>query len=315
MNKILFGWGLTLFLAGCSGFPFPLSTATPTATPRPPTATATVTRTATITATITPSPPPTATWVAQGPDHVYVPILLYHRIDISPIGSRYYVPPVVFDGQMKLLRDWGYQTISIQMLVDAIQKGASLPPRPVILTFDDGHLDNYLNAMPILQKYGFTGVEYVVYSYIGVENYMTVDQIKELAAAGWEIGSHGLNHLDLTKLEPARQRFEIVESRQMLEKTLGVPIRTIAYPFGVSSSGVIDYAHFAGYTAGMGLGYTADQGKSNLFNLQRREIYGYLDVKGFAAFLPWQGNPVYLPTDTATPTLKPTRTPVPTYTQ
>lgn len=315
MKRILWLFGVSLLLAGCAGSPFAPPTPTLTETPLPATETATVTPTASITPTSTPSPLPTATWVAQGPDHVIVPILLYHRIDISPIGSRYYVTPETFDGQMKLLHDWGYKTITIEMLVRAIQEGVSLPPRPIILTFDDGHLDNYTNALPILQKYGFTGVEYVVFNFIGVDHYMTVDQIKELAAAGWEIGSHSLNHLDLTRLEPAHQRREIVESRAMLEKTLGIPILTFAYPFGVSNSGVIDYVHFAGYIAGMGLGYTADQGRSNLYTLQRREIYGHLDVKGFAAFLPWQGDPSFLPTHTPTATSRPSRTPLPTYTQ
>ena len=290
MKKILLALGASLLLAGCSGSPFAAPTATSTATPQPPTETATVTLTPTITPTYTPSPLPTATWVAQGPDHVFVPILLYHRISVSPIGSRYYVPPDVFDAQMKLLHDWGYQTIKIDMLLKAIEEGASLPPRPIILTFDDGHLDNYTTALPILQKYGFTGVEYLVVNFIGVEGYMNVDQIKELAAAGWEMGSHSMNHWDLPKQEAVVQRSEVVNSREQLEQTIGVPMLTFAYPFGAASSGVIDYVKFAGYTAGMGLGYTADQGTSNLFYLQRREIYGYLDVKGFSAFLPWQGD-------------------------
>ncbi len=316
MKKILLAFGASVLLAGCAGFPFatPSTAATLTETPLPPTGTATVTRTPTITPTFTPSPLPTATWVAQGPNHVFVPILLYHRIAVSPIGSRYYVTPENFDGQMKLLRDWGYETITIEMLLKAINEGAELPPRPIILTFDDGHLDNYTTALPILQKYGFTGVEYVVYNFVGVEGYMTFDQLKELAAAGWELGSHSMNHRDLPKLEPVFQRNEVVVSRTKLEEALGVPILTFAYPFGAASSGVIDYVQFAGYVAGMGLGYTADQWESNLYFLQRREIYGHLDVRGFSNFLPWHGDPAFFPTFTPPPTSTASRTPVPTRT-
>jgi hypothetical protein len=74
--------------------------------------------------------------------------------------------------------------------------------------------------------------------------------------------------------------------------------------------------HFAGYIAGMGAtGFTADQGTSNLFVLQRVEIRASEDPKTITRFLPWHGDPAFLPADTPTPTIRPTRTPVPTYTQ
>jgi peptidoglycan/xylan/chitin deacetylase (PgdA/CDA1 family) len=245
---------------------------------------------------------------------VQVPIILYHWIAVSPINSQYYVPPEKFEEEMKLLRDWGYTSISATQLIKAINEGADLPPRPIVISFDDGHLNNYTTAFPIMQKYGFTGVLYIVKNYLGVDQYMNADQVKEMAAAGWEVGSHTISHLDLTALEPERQRREVVDSRTELESALGVPILTIAYPFGLSNSGIIDYAHFAGYIGGMGLGFTTDQGTTNLYTLQRRDIKGTYDVKQFAAFLPWQGDPVFLPTDTPTPTPKPTRTLIPTYT-
>jgi len=250
---------------------------------------------------------------------VYVPIILYHWIAVSPdegtnYKSPYYVKPEVFDEEMKLLHDWGYTTITTELLIKAIAEGADLPPRPIIITFDDGHLNNYTTAFPIMKKYGFTGIVYIVGNYLGADQYMNIDQIKEMAAAGWEVGSHSISHQDLTTLDPERQRYEIVESRTMLQNELGVPVLTIAYPFGISNSGVVDYARFAGYIGGMSLGFTYDQGVSNLYTMQRRDIKGTYDVKQFAAFLPWQGDPVFLPTDTPTPTVRPSRTPIPTYT-
>ncbi len=308
--------GLSIALSGCGTgvLAQPLPTTTITGTPPPPAATATATQTFTITPTFTPSPTPTAAWIHQGPEVVLVPIILYHRIDISPINSQYYVPPDKFEEEMKLLHDWGYETISTELLIKAITEGADLPPRPLLITFDDGHLNNYTAAFPIMQKYGFTGVLYIVANYMGADQYMNADQIKEMANAGWEVGSHSISHSDLTSLEPYRQRYEVVESRTLLEEALGVPVLTIAYPFGVSDSSVIDYAHFAGYIGGMSLGFTYDQGVSNLYTLQRRDIKGTYDVKQFAAFLPWQGDPIFLPTDTPTPSLTPSRTPIPTYT-
>jgi hypothetical protein len=76
-----------------------------------------------------------------------------------------------------------------------------------------------------------------------------------------------------------------------------------------------EYVHSAGYIVAMGLGFTSDQGKSNLFWLQRRDVQGKYDIKQFGAFLPWQGDPAFMPPDTPTPTPTASRTPIPTYTQ
>ncbi len=305
--------------AGCTTLPAPTPTSTatdaPTATrPRP---TATITRTPTPTLSPTPVGTPTPIWTPQGPDGVEVPILLYHHIAVSPIGSRYYVPPDMFDAQLKLLHDWGYQTISTTLLVQAITQGALLPPHPILITFDDANEDNFTAAFPIMHKYGFTGVLYVPYAYIGTPNYLTADQIKTMAAAGWEVGSHTLTHpANFNILDPASLRAQVVDSRTDLQNLLGLPILTFAYPFGDTDPSAIDYVHFAGYIAAMGAtGFTADQGKSNLFVLQRCEIKGSDTVRSMTRFLPWLGDPSFLPTNTPTATPLPTRTPIPTYTQ
>ena len=309
----------SLALAGCGRFTFVAPPSTETATPVIPTASPTATLNPTTTPTLAPSPSPVAipTWVSQGPDHVKVPILLYHHVEVSPIDSFLRVPAAKFDDEMKLLHNWDYTPITTSMLVEAITKGASLPPRPVMITFDDANEDNYTTAFPIMKKYGFTGILYLPYDYIGAPGYLTVDQIKEMIAAGWEIGSHSLSHpLNFMILSPAELRAEVVDSRKRLEALLGVPIQTFAYPFGDVSSSAVDYVHFAGYIAAMDAkGFTADQGLGNLFALQREEIRAEEDAKTFTRFLPWIGDPSFLPTDTPTPTPRPTRTPIPTYTQ
>ena len=304
MKKILLlMMGLSILLSGCGTGLFATATTTPTATltPLPPTETATPTQTFTVTPTFTPSPSPTAILVFQGPKQVFVPILLYHRIDVSPTGSEYYVTPDKFEEEMKLLSDWGYTTITTELLIKSINEGAEMPVRPIVITFDDGNLDNYTTAFPIMQKYGFTGVVYIVGNYLGAEKYMNADQIREMSAAGWEVGSHSISHADLTKVGATLQRYEIVQSRIDLENKLGVPVLTFAYPFGISDSSAIDYAQFAGYIGGMSLGVTYDQGSFNLFTLQRREIKGYYDILKFADLLPWKGDPAFLPTGTPAP--------------
>jgi len=243
-----------------------------------------------------------------------MPILLYHWVDVSPTNSRYHVSPDKFEEEIKLLHDWGYETITLDMLLRAINEGAELPPLPMLITFDDGHLDNYTTAFPIMQKYGFTGILYVIGTYIGTDNYMNVDQIKEMAAAGWEVGSHSMSHFDLTRLGESDLRFEVVQSRKILEEKLGVPIRSFAYPFGLYNPNIVDLVYAAGYKSAMGVGYSHYQWTGNIMALQRRDVRGTYDLKQFVSFLPWQGDATFLPVDTPTPTLPPSRTPRPTIT-
>lgn len=315
MKKFLIlALGAVFLVASCTGTVIAEAPPTGTKTPPPPPVTATPQPTLTSTETSIPSPTPVPTeaWIRQGPGDVTVPIILYHRIDTSPINSRYYVPPEKFEAQMKLLHDWGYTSITATMLIEAITKGAELPPRPFLLTIDDGNLDNYTNAFPIMQKYGFTGTLYLVGNYVGADGYMSVEQVLEMHNAGWEVGSHSLNHLDLTKIGSDRARDEVIRSKKVLEEMLGVPVLTFAYPFGAFNKAAMDYVRTAGYLGAMGAsGYTPAQGTWNLYYLQRVEIKGSEDAKTFIRFLPWQGDPAYLPADTPAPSPTPSRTPRP----
>ncbi len=300
---------------GCGGFglfasPTPVPSPTWTVSPfQSPTEPATVSPTAspTDTPTIPPSETPlptftpTLTAYLRGPGEITVPILLYHHIGISPQGDTvYYVPPDAFDRQMNLLYQWGYRTISVELLAKAIHEGAELPPRPVLLTFDDGSETVYTTVLPIMQKYNFTGTAYIIYNYMWVPGYMNADQVRELYAAGWEIGSHGLSHTDLPK-HPGRQKSEIVESRRKLQSLLDMPVLSFSYPFGAYNKDSLYYVHYAGYTAAMGLGEETLQSDKNLFYLYRQPVTGTDDLAAFASLLPWQGDTTNLPALTIVP--------------
>jgi len=206
----------------------------------------------------------------------------------------------LFDKQLNLLYQWGYRTISVELLVKAIQQGAELPPKPILLTFDDGSETIYENALSLMRKYKFTGVSYIVRNYVGTGNYMDADQIRALYAASWEIGSHSLSHRDLTA-NPSRQMDEIVESRRRLEALLGLPILSFAYPFGAYDSDSLHYVHQAGYIAAMGLGNDTLQGNKNLFYLYRQAVNGSEDLGTFALHLPWREDRFDLPALTIVP--------------
>jgi len=218
---------------------------------------------------------------------VTAPILLYHHIGISQKDSPYYISPDEFDRQMNLLHKWGYKTITVEQLVEAIHHGAQLPAKPILLTFDDGGETVYTDAFPIMQKYGFTGTVYTVYNFVEAGLFMDRDQIRELHSAGWEIGSHSVSHLDLTT-RPGKQMDEIVNSRWRLQSYLDVPIRSFAYPFGAYDKDSLYFVHYAGYIAAMGLGDESVQGRENLFYLYRQSITADLTLESFSQLLPWQ---------------------------
>ena len=270
-----------------SPLPAPSETAPPTSTFIP-TQTLIPSATPSATFTFTPSSTFTPEFILRGPGEIFVPILLYHHIGFSQKASPYYISPEEFDRQMALLYQWGYRTISVELLVKAIQQGAQLPARPIILTFDDGSESVYTEALPIMQMRGFTGTAYIVTNYIGASLYMDRDQIRALYASGWEIGSHSLSHVNLRQ-HPGVQEEEIVSSRHRLESYLDLPILSFAYPFGANDSDSLKLVKDAGYIAAVGLGADIRQSQENIFYLYRREIKSSYDLSTFSQFLPWQG--------------------------
>jgi peptidoglycan/xylan/chitin deacetylase (PgdA/CDA1 family) len=143
-----------------------------------------------------------------------------------------------------------------------------------------------------MQKYGFTGTLYIVGNYMGADGFMDRPQILEMYRAGWDVGSHSMNHYDLTKLSEKDLRTEIIGSKKKLEDKLGIEILSFAYPFGAKTNTILSSVHGAGYIAAMGAeGYTDNQGKWNLFDLQRVEIKGTEDIKSLSRFLTWKGEP------------------------
>ena len=284
-----------LLLSACAGL-LPTPTPTPTATLDPtatPSSTSMDTPVPSPTDTPTPTITPTATWAVQGPGQIICPILLYHHVDQAPATDSaaakvYYVTGQEFEVELKALRDWGYTSISMAQLAQAIMSGAALPARPVVISFDDGNEDIYRNALPIMQQYGFTGVVYIIANTLHADGYMTPDQLKALAAAGWEIGSHSMTHTDLRQY-PDRLEMESAQSRVLLQDASGTEVRTFAYPYGLADAAVTRQVQQDGYIDAAGLGGSWYQGPYNLYYLSRRPVLGGIDLKTFASYLPWPG--------------------------
>jgi peptidoglycan/xylan/chitin deacetylase (PgdA/CDA1 family) len=168
-----------------------------------------------------------------------------------------------------------------------IRQGGNLPLKPVVITFDDGYLDTYQNAFPILKSYGFQGVAYIITSTLGTKlsyGYMQPDELKALIAAGWEIGSHSISHTEL-RTSKLGIRNEIEQSRKNLEALLGVPIRTFSYPFGLANPWTEEQVAKYGYDSAVGLDILVNQTPKRLYYLSRREVYRDMTISDFQALL------------------------------
>lgn len=116
----------------------------------------------------------------------------------------------------------------------------------------------------------------------------TTAQLQELAAAGWETGSHSVSHADLTQASDVE--FQIAHSRKALEALLGVPVVTFAYPYGQTNERILRTVSRY-YRAAMGLGASTTQRPANRYYLWRRPVQLGWDVSTFGAFLPWNAPP------------------------
>lgn len=263
--------------------PSPVSpTSTPTFIP-----TATLTPSPTPSPTITLTPTPEIRWVEHSAGStVTMPILAYHHVADGNHDSPYYVTVDNFRLQMQALHDWGYTTISTDDLVGVLRSGGLLPERPVIITFDDGNLDVYQNAFPIMKALHQTGTLYIVADRLECDICLQTEQLKEMAAEGWEIGSHTMTHADL--LQPGKNLSrELIDSKKMLEEALGVPVHSLAYPFAKADSKVMNLTSLAGYESAMGVGIFNEHGTGSIYYLSRRTVTLDMDMEDFARLLPW----------------------------
>jgi peptidoglycan/xylan/chitin deacetylase (PgdA/CDA1 family) len=191
-----------------------------------------------------------------------VPILVYHHVRpaVGAAGTRpYEVTPEEFTAAMDLIAELGYTTVTVSDILDAFDGGASLPERPIVITFDDGRPGQYTHAFPILLKHGFIATIYPFTNAIGRENYLTWEQLEEMRDAGFEIGSHTRYHPYLTKAADDELAEELSVSKVALEERLGIAVRSVAWPFGLVDDRVIAAAVTAGYEGGRGLDHGRTQ--------------------------------------------------------
>jgi peptidoglycan/xylan/chitin deacetylase (PgdA/CDA1 family) len=174
--------------------------------------------------------------IPLGRSPVDVPIVMYHHVRVyngsDAVQADLSVTPDEFRAQMDWLWANDYHPVGFTELRAYLHGRQPLPSRPLILTFDDGYLDFYTTAYPILAQHGFKAVSYDVSGLVGAPGYMNADQIRELDRAGVEIGSHTKTHADLTTLDHDALMEQLQQPKQFFEKLLGHPVVDFCYPSG-----------------------------------------------------------------------------------
>lgn len=209
-----------------------------------------------------------------------IPILMYHGVrpidfkTTNAFVSALTLPPGELDKQVRYLKERGFNTVSMADVGLHLEGRKELPPRSLVLTFDDGFQNNHQYVLPLLRRHGVTGTFYIITGLIGQPEYMVWRQVWELAEAGMEIGSHTINHPDLARARPAEIERELTVSKRTLEDTIGKRVTTLAYPSGAFSPAVVSAARSAGYTTAVTTQYGATQPGDRPLELMRIRVQG-----------------------------------------
>jgi peptidoglycan/xylan/chitin deacetylase (PgdA/CDA1 family) len=239
---------------------------------------------------VMPSPEPTSS-LLPAPIHsgrqIRIPILTYHYVGMNPnpedkIRDNLEITPEKFEDQMRYLSENGFQTIDFDRLYAVLSGKATLEPKSIILTFDDGYIDFYINAFPILKQFNLRAVSFIPTGLIGSSYYMNWNQIREINSTGLiSFQAHSVNHLDLTTLNDAQLEYQLGESKKVIEQNLGKIVNTFAYPYGNSNPSIWQATKNAGYIGAVGTWVSSTISEGVIFDMPRIKISGKSSLDNF----------------------------------
>jgi peptidoglycan/xylan/chitin deacetylase (PgdA/CDA1 family) len=194
----------------------------------------------------------------------WIPVLMYHKIPDQTLASRHriFVTKEKFQQHLRFFQSRHFHSLTFQDLMQfwtGKRDYSEFPKKPLILTFDDGYRDNLINAQSLLKQSGYRAVIFLLANHSIIENtwdadtgetpseLMTLPEKLKLDSQVWEIGSHGFNHLHLTKARDPEIRLELQESKLSLKRDLQQPVYSFAYPFGSTNAHIASLAREAGY--------------------------------------------------------------------
>lgn len=228
---------------------------------------------------------------ATGGAGVPIPILMYHALlelgdDATPVQLEWTTSPQSFAAQMDYLAQAGYTTVGFDDLLAYLERAEPLPPKPVIITFDDGHYTFRTEAWPVLKSHGLRVTLFVLADYTAYPGYLSWEQIIELAGEGVVIGSHGLDHTALTKMDADEVLHQVQESKALIEERVGQPVTLLSYPYGAYNDTVISILAQAGYRAACTINPSFYQHRNDPYRFSRIHPTYTDSLENFIARLP-----------------------------
>lgn len=225
-----------------------------------------------------------------------IPVLCYHRIGEGK-GSdlrEYSISPGAFKRQMRYLKKRGFNSLSIESLLQFVTTGGPLPENPIVITFDDGFKETLDNAVPILAGYGLQASFFIVSGKAGGENdwdkeykdplypLASLNELGGVKEKNIKLESHSLSHKNLPILQGDELSKEISVSKEDMEMRLKKEVRFFAYPYAKFNEETKRVVREAGYLAAFSAKGGMVQPGDDLFELKRVQI---LRSDGFTGFL------------------------------
>ncbi|MGW7301136.1 polysaccharide deacetylase family protein [Streptomyces sp. NPDC054829] len=212
-------------------------------------------------------------------DDTAVPILMYHAVSAEPNDATrtLSVSPEAFEEQMAVVADLGLTPVGTAELADRWRRGRPLPARPVLVTFDDGYEGVHRHALPVLAKHGFPATVFVSTGWLrgpydtggALDTMLDFDQVRELAAAGVEIGGHSHTHPQLDQLPEEELRRELILCKEIVSDQLGTVPASFAYPYGYSDRRVRRAVRETGYAQALAVGNGLARRRQGPYALRR----------------------------------------------
>ena len=217
-------------------------------------------------------------------DNRGIPVLYYHSVRESA-DNEVTITPSMLRKQLKYIQDEGYTTLTTSKLKDYLLDNSPIPKKSIVITFDDGYMDNYYNAFPILKDLNMVATIFCITAKLDGSYYLSKDAIVEMSNYGIDIESHTVNHSKLNEMTYDKQLIELINSKKTLESITGKKVYSIAYPFGDFNNDSVRAAKNAGYT----LGFTTKRGLSDRdddpLKLDRIYISSKYDMNTFKEIL------------------------------
>lgn len=201
-------------------------------------------------------------------------ILEFHSISDDFSGRMPTLSPIAFQRFMEYIYNSKYKVISLSHLVECLEQIKPLPKNSLVITFDDGYKDNFLTTLPILKKYDFSAIIFLVTGWIGKNPAcLSWEEVKQMHSSGISFGSHTDTHLHLTKLPPEKLEHELKKSKEIIENKLGTECWAFSYPYGKVNESIREKVKKIGYKCAVSKGEKSNTLRTPLFELSRTFIY------------------------------------------